>query len=202
MTTRIAILVEGATEGAFKKPLLTFLRDRLSLGMPKLDFLIEHGRIPKEDKLKRVVQRLLNKNDAVIALTDVYTGGTPLDFKDAAEAKAKMTSWVGAADRFFPHAAQHDFEAWLLPYWPRIQALAGSNRQTPSQHPESVNHGNPPAYVLRDVFRIGTKHRTYSKTRDAEAILRGQDLSISAEKCPELKAFLNIILKLSGGEPL
>ncbi len=113
-----------------------------------------------------------------------------------------MTSWVGAADRFFPHAAQHDFEAWLLPYWPRIQALAGSNRQTPSQHPESVNHGNSPAYVLRDVFRSGTKHRTYSKTRDAEAILRGQDLSISAEKCPELKAFLNTILNLSGGEPL
>jgi hypothetical protein len=202
VTSHIAILVEGATEGAFKKVLQRFLQDRVAASMPKLDFVVEHGRIPKEDKLKRVVQRLLNKNDAVIALTDVYTGGTPRDFTDAADAKAKMANWVGAEDRFHPHAAQHDFEAWLLPYWPRIQALAGSNRQPPSLHPESVNHGKLPAYVLADVFRSGTKRRAYSKTRDAEAILRDQDLSVSAEKCPELKAFLNTILKLMGGEPL
>jgi hypothetical protein len=42
----------------------------------------------------------------------------------------------------------------------------------------------------------------YSKARDATRILRGKDLSDTAKKCPELKAFLNTILALSGAEPL
>jgi hypothetical protein len=32
--------------------------------------------------------------------------------------------------------------------------------------------------------------------------LRGNDLAVSADKCPELKAFLNTILTLSGAELL
>lgn len=31
----------------------------------------------------------------------------------AADAKQKMREWVGTEPRFFPHAACHDFEAWL-----------------------------------------------------------------------------------------
>jgi hypothetical protein len=60
----------------------------------------------------------------VIALTDVYTGTD--DFLDAADAKQKMRAWVGKNDRFHPHVAQHDFEAWLLPFWTDIQSLAGT----------------------------------------------------------------------------
>jgi hypothetical protein len=202
LTRRIAILVEGATEAAFKKVLLEFLKARLPGKMPKLDFLPEDGRIPKADKLKRKVQLLLASNDAVIALTDVYTGGSPPEFRDATDAKTKMKSWVGPESRFYPHAAQFDFEAWPLPYWPRIQKLAGSNRQRPSQHPENVNHDKPPAKHLAEIFRTGKAGRRYSKTRDATAILSGQDLMEAAENCSELKAFLNTILKLSGGKKL
>jgi hypothetical protein len=38
--------------------------------------------------------------DAVIALTDVYTGTK--DFKDAADAKAQMKKWVGTILNFIP----------------------------------------------------------------------------------------------------
>ena len=38
------------------------------------------------------------------------------------------------------------------------------------------------------------------KTSDADRILRGEDLLVAANACPELKAFLNTILKLCGGE--
>ena len=41
-----------------------------------------------------------------------------------------------------------------------------------------------------------------NQKRDANRILRGQDLTKSAEKCRELKAFLNTILLLCGGQPL
>jgi hypothetical protein len=195
-------LVEGATEKAFKPVLLDFLDPRLPGKMPKLDFLPEDGRIPKEGKLKRKVGFLLKTNDAVIALTDVYTGSNPPDFKDAADARTKMRNWVGAEDRFFPHAAQYDFEAWLLPYWTRVQKLAGTDRQCPSSHPETVDHGKPPAKHLAEIFRSGSKGRRYSKTRDAKAILERQDLEVSAACCPELKEFLNTILHLSGGQML
>jgi hypothetical protein len=170
--------------------------------MPKLDFAPQDGRLAKGDKLKRQVELLLKTNDAVIALTDVYTGTHPPDFVSADDAKAKMSAWVGPDPRFHPHVAQYEFEAWLLPYWPTIQTLARSNRTVPALNPESVNHQKPPSKHLEDVFRTGQSKRSYEKTRDAVKILRNQDLAISAAACPELKAFLNTILTLSGAPPL
>ena len=105
---KIAILVEGRTERAFKPHLLGFLRSRLGTKMPKLDFFCCDGRVYKAEKLRRTVEDLLKNGkppaDAVIALTDVYTGTA--DFADGSDAKAKMRQWVGPNDRFHPHVAQ------------------------------------------------------------------------------------------------
>jgi hypothetical protein len=114
----------------------------------------------------------------------------------------KRCAWVGESNRFHPHAAQHDFEAWLLPYWADIKTIAGHNRHAPPGAPESVNHNRPPSWYIREIFRLGTCRDDYSKPRDANRILRGKDLRVAAEKCPELKAFLNTILNLTGGERL
>ena len=201
---KIAILVEGRTERAFKPHLHRFLQGRRTGPMPHLDFFPCDGRLYKGEKLRRTVDALLRNgktpSDAVIALTDVYTGTK--DFVDAADAKRQMRAWVGNNPRFYPHAAQHDFEAWLLPFWGDIQALAGHNKTAPSGSPESVNHSRPPSEHIREIFRIGTCRRAYSKTRDAGRILDGKDLTVAAKKCPELKAFLNTILTLSGAECL
>lgn len=143
---RIAILIEGDTERAFLPILRAFLQPLLSGKMPKLDSVIYNGRIPKSSKLEREVARLLSDGkqsaDIVIALTDVYTGTD--DFSDANDAKSKMRQWVGSEERFYPHAAQYDFEAWLLPYWNEIQRIAGSDRKPPGADPEKVNHSKPP----------------------------------------------------------
>jgi len=126
--------------------------------MPKL---VPHrcdGRIPTEGKLKRVVEMLLvgkNAADVVIALTDVYTGTR--EFENAADAKFKMRNWVGRNDQFHPHVALHDFEAWLLPYWNTICEVAGSNRNAPTSSPESVNHTNPPAHLISEIFSDGRR---------------------------------------------
>lgn len=197
---KITIIVEGKTEKAFFPKLRELLQPRLPGKMPNLDAFPYDGRVPKEMKLRRVVERLLNDgrrpSDAVIALTDVYTGSQPPEFNDAADAKAKMREWVGDEERFYPHAAQHDFEAWLLPYWEKIKRLAGSNRAAPGPRPEQINHSNPPAHRLVEVFRTGQKGRAYVKPRDAGRILQGEDLLAAASACPELKSFLNTILKL------
>lgn len=200
---RIAVIVEGKTERVFMPYLRVFLETRLVGRMPRLDTLPYDGRIPKGPKLRRVVENLLGDRnrsaDAVIALTDVYTGEQPPEFANAADAKVKMREWVGDSERFHPHAAQYDFEAWLLPYWEKIRRLAGSNRAPFGPNPEQVDHMNPPAYRLQEVFRTGNRKRSYVKTRDAKRILHGEDLLVAADACAELKAFLNTILSLCGG---
>ena len=195
----ISILVEGKTELAFKEHLHRFLKTRVSGRMPRLRFISYDGRIPKGDKLRSVVINLLkDRYDAVIALTDVYTGID--DFADPADAKAKMRQWVGHIPEFHPHVANRDFEAWLLPYWPEIQKLASHNKSAPGIHPEKVNNTKPPSYHIKAIFEAGKSRRSYNKPRDAHRILKGRDLSISAQASPELKKFLNTILKCAGGE--
>lgn len=194
---RIAILVEGATEKAFEPILRDFLKSRLQERMPKLNFIPQNGPIPTKEKLRRLVENLINKDgyETVIALTDVYKDKTKTVFQDAADAKAKMRDWVGNNPNFYPHVAQHDFEAWLLPYWSRIQKLAGHNKSAPRGLPEQVNHGNSPSYRIKEIFELGKK-RSYNKIRDGNAILKNQDLMVSVNQCPELKAFINTILSL------
>lgn len=201
---KIVVMVEGKTEKAFMPHLRAFLETRLAGRMPRLDTHKYDGRIPKEGKLRRDVERLLNGRepaDAVIALTDVYTGTQPPDFTNAADAKEKMREWVGACEDFHPHAAQHDFEAWLLSYWDEIKRLAGSNRAEPGA-PETVNHTKPPSALLAEVFRTGSKGKAYVKARDANRILRKKDLLLSANACPELKEFLNTILSICGADEI
>lgn len=199
----ITIMVEGNTEQAFTQRLRSFLRQRLAGRMPKLDCYPYTGRIPKGERLKKDVERVLSTGkepaSAVIALTDVYTGTNPPDFQNAADAKEKMHQWVGPNPRFHPHAAQYEFEAWLLPFWDDIQRRAGHNRAAPGRWPEQVNHHRPPSHHLKDIFHAGKK-RDYNKIRDAHAILHGKDLLVAANACPESKAFLNTILMLCQAE--
>ena len=49
---------------------------------------------------------------------------------------------------------------------------------------------------------MGKSRDSYVKPRDAQRILRENDLLVSANACPELKAFLNTILGLCGGEAI
>ena len=202
MSVSIAVIVEGATERALKPALMDLLSRRSPVRLPSLRFYRSDGRIPKGELLKREIVRLLAIHDHVVALTDVYTGTEPREFKTGSDARSAMRTWVGHEPRFHPHAAQYEFEAWLLPYWSQIQRLAGSNRQRPSQQPETVNHDRPPSILLREVFRTGSKRIDFQKILHASAILRHQDLTVAAHACPELKSFLNTILTLSGGEPL
>ncbi len=156
---KIALLIEGQTEKVFVRHLGRFLEPRLSGRMPRLHPILYHGPTPKNDNLRRDVNRLIESGpvyaDAVIALTDVYTGRA--DFKDASDTKRKMREWVGKNDKFFPHAAQHDFEAWLLPFWEDIQKLAGHKMSPPAGAPESVNHNKPPSYRIKESSRPATR---------------------------------------------
>ncbi len=197
------MIVEGKTEKAFVPHLREYLKRRLNENMPRIHVHKYDGRIPKHGKLKRIVENLLSPGkrqaDDVIALTDVYTGTRPPDFNDAADAKQKMQQRVGKEPRFHPHAEQHDFEAWLLPYWDTIQRLAGHNGNCPIGNPEAVNHTKPPSRWIKEIFEVGSGRAGYNKPRDAHRILRAGDLSVAISRCPELKALVNTILQACGG---
>ncbi len=204
---KIALIVEGKTEAAFLPALRKYLEVFLAGNMPAIRAVPQDGRIPKEQSLKRLVENLLSgadPYDAVIALTDVYTSKDPAtrDFTDAADAKRKMRKWVGDNPKFFPHAAQHDFEAWLLPYWVTIQEMAGHNKTAPSGKPETVNHDKSPAYHIAEIFSQGKKRDYYNKPRDAKIILEKNDLGGAVSQCPELKSFINTVLTLCEHSPL
>lgn len=204
---RIALILEGETERVFLPHLRAFLQIHLSEKMPSIRAVTGvRGRIPKGKQLKTMVANLLKDRhrpaDFVVALTDVYTGTRPFDFKDAKDAKFKMKEWVGSEIRFFPHAAQYEFEAWLIPYWPALQKMAGHDKSAPSGSPESVNHDKPPSKWIKELFEIGTRGKSYSKQRDAEGVLRNNDLSIAISQCPELKSFINTILTICGATPI
>jgi hypothetical protein len=202
---KIALIVEGKTERAFLPFLRKFLSSRLTGRMPNIDPFPYNGRIPAGDNLRKIVRNLLagpRAADLVIALTDVYTGSHPPDFANAADAKAKMQQWVGNEQRFHPHAAQYDFEAWLLPYWSTIQRLAGSNQACPSGNPENVDHGKPPSRRIEELFLTGSRGRRYVKARDVGRILRDNDLAMAVAQCSELKALVNTILQACGGQPI
>lgn len=183
---KIAIIMEGKTERAFLPCLRDFLKNHLVGAMPKFDPRPYDGHIPKKDKLKKEGELFLTGRhaaDHVMALTDVYTGSNPPDFADAQDAVAKMRQWVGDEPRFHPHAAQYEFEAWLLPYWPTSQQLARHNKKAPATNPETVNHRKPPSQWIKEIFQIGNCGRSYIKTRDASRILRENDLTAAVEQC-------------------
>ena len=192
----ITILCEGRTERVFKETLKKFVDAQLGdLPKPRLHFISYDGAIPTDEKLKRVVEISLETGAmAVIALTDVY----PM-FISAADAKKRMINWVPRQPKFYPHVALYDFEAWLLPYWEKITQLAGKEANPFAANPETVNGKKPPAHRLKALFETGKSRDSYSKPRDAGRILRSADLMVAITACPELKAFVNTILKLCDG---
>jgi hypothetical protein len=199
---KIALMVEGATEEAFLSVFREFLSSRLAGRMPAI-VPFTYRSLPQGKRFRGEVERLLSGKspaDAVVALTDVYTGTVPPRFENAADARSKLRDWAGHNPAFYAHAAQYDFEAWLIPYWNSIQRIAGSKLALPSKHPEHINHSRLASYHIREAFRTGTKRKAYVKKRDALRILRGQDLMASITACPELKAFVNTFLELCGGE--
>jgi len=89
-----------------------------------------------------------------------------------------------------------------LPYWHTIQRLSGHNQAALPGNPETVNHNNPPAHRIKQLFEMGQCRDSYVKPRDAGRILRENDLSVSIGQCAELKELVNTIIKLCGGKTL
>jgi hypothetical protein len=193
----VVLLAEGDTERALKEHLKAFLDQRAILeGKQRTKLLLRSYLSLRKDKLSRQIQLLLDEPgvEAVVALIDVFP-----NFADAAEAKAWLRGSTDESRRFFAHAAQFDVEAWLLPYWDDICRRLKLEKRRPSAHPEHVNGHRPPAYHLDELYRQAKpKARKYNKPIEMREVLRGKDLTVAADACPEFKSLLNTLLALHG----
>jgi hypothetical protein len=196
----IVLLVEGKTETAIKPVLKRFLdarcerekKPKVRLSTRPLD-----SRLLREKVVRDHVVLNLKRSSVVgvIALIDVVCSGRNRQFESAQDAIRFLKNAAPNEKRYRAHAAQYDFEAWLLPYWDAILAKLSLKKKPPGADPELVNHDQPPSRHLKTLYRKAKLD--YDKPRDALAILKGQDLLISAERCPQLKAFLNSLLVLA-----
>lgn len=195
---KIVILAEGDTERAAREHLKRFL-DARAAARPKvgLQTSIFDGGLDERGVSGRAEKFLADKTVVgVIALVDVY----PQFPGGAAEAKRTVRAWLPEDPRCEVHVAKHDFEAWLLHGWQAIVKQSGvtSNPKPWGLRPEDINHNNPPAHRLRDLFSQGKPPRKYKKPIDGKKLFEKLDLAQVAAVCPELKAFLNTLLRLSG----
>jgi hypothetical protein len=203
---RIVLLVEGLTETAIVPVLREFLDAQCEASnKPRvgLDAKPLNSQLLRADVLRDHVTRALQAKDilGVVALIDVVVSGRPQHFKTAAEAIAFLKANGAPSDpRYRAHAAQHDFEAWLLPYWDSICTRLKVRKKLPGANPEAVNHHHPPSTHLADLYKLAK--RTYDKPRDGLAILRSKDLTVAAAQCPQFRLFLNSLLELAGCPPL
>jgi hypothetical protein len=193
----IVLLVEGDTETALKQHLKRFLDERATAaGHPKVALRTKDMMSPSLGKLRGRIRLELHdqKVTAVVGLIDVYP-----EFASAQEAKEFLRDAAENNPRFYAHAAQYEVEAWLLPYWDSICQRLKVQKKVPGQNPELVNHVRPPSEHLKELYRLAkTRPRKYIKTTEMNAILRGKDLTIAANQCPEFKALLNTLLQLGG----
>lgn len=192
--------MEGQTEKAFKRHLQKFLDERCELDKRprvKLDTLKLDSKLTKPGKVADAAKIALSRKEVigVVALIDVVCSGSR-SFKNAKGAIRFLQRCVPNESSFRAHAAQYDFEAWLLPYWDDIVRNFDKKKRRPGKNPEAVNLDNPPSRRLAELYRIN--RRKYKKPIEVNAILTGKDLLVSADQCPQFKAFLNSFLFLSG----
>ena len=119
----IVLLVEGETEMALKGRLKEFLDKRAAAeGLPKMALRTKDIMTLNANRLRRRIALELRDPQvtAVIGLIDVYP-----NFGSAREAKDFLRQVTDGDPRFYPHAAQYDVEAWLLPYWKDICRRVG-----------------------------------------------------------------------------
>ncbi|MBC8254877.1 MAG: DUF4276 family protein [Ardenticatenia bacterium] len=196
----IVLLAEGRTEIALKEYLKRFLDQRATAeGKPKVALCTKDIMTLNRGRLRRRIRLELGKPRvlAVVGLIDVHP-----DFQSADDAKRFLSEAARNHPDFHAHAAQYEVEAWLLPYWNAICRRVGVTRAAPGHNPEQVDLERPPSSRLAELYRLAKPPRKYVKTAEMSAILRNQDLTVAADRCPEFKALLNTLLAVAGLSPL
>ena len=196
---RIVILCEGDTEfnavEYFIRP--QWERDNLtSVGLKPVNL---RGNI---EKIFRIVQiyDIEKHTKAIFTLIDLYgLKKNMYNLSDETRLKVeKLIKWLkdefeeGILDKFHPHLAVHETEAWFLAEEKVLSKMLGTKIKRFS-NPESINFEDHPSKRLNKLF-LKNLQRRYIKGGlygDDRKMFENMILEKTAEKCPYLKAFYN-----------
>ncbi len=196
---KVVVLCEGKTEAALRTALAGFVNRHATDARGGIATKPVPGKLAGQ-KFRTQVRLNCAQSDVlgVIGLTDVY--GVFESGAQAKQALQETIAGIGNAEKFRPHVAQFELEAWLMPFWDEIAATLRVKVKKPGGRPEEIDKQKPPSRHLKELFRRAKKD--YDKVRYASKWLTADRLEIAAQSCPELKAFLNALLELAGAELL
>lgn len=191
---KIILFVEGESDS---HGLQNLLRNEISLLRKNRHSLRIYSFMGKFNLLRKIgyqTRRAIEEvnADIVFALVDLYPGDID---PDALRRKLRSRAPREYRDRFHPHVAVHDLEAWILadPEPLRRMLKARSIRIYPN--PERVDNQKPPKRHLEELFRRHLK-RAYRATEDGPRLFAMIDSTVVANKCPNFKMLRDDLLRL------
>ena len=198
---KLAIFLEGKTEGCLREFLGCWLEDKLT-NQVRIQPVKFNG---VGEYLKEIAPRANRALQdpgvlGVIGLIDFYA--STMQYPDGPVAtqyqwaKKELEHRVNHP-RFHQHFAVHETEAWLLSDLDIFPpAIRGDLPKT--QKPETVNHRHPPSHRLKDIYHRRLA-RKYSKPLDGASLFRQLNPQTAYNRCPHLKLLLDDILTLATG---
>jgi Domain of unknown function (DUF4276) len=192
----INIICEGRSEVSLRKPISEWLKSKGIERSPKIVFHPIDGSLYNSGKAKALVHQYVNicGLQQTIVLTDFHDGVHI--FSSIDEAKSEYRRFFSLGDQLPVFFAVYEFEAWLIPYWAKLAAIAGAKMNKPRTPPEKINSSKKPSKWLSDLFEKGDRNIKYNKVKHANSIFQHEPLSIAIEECDNLKAFTHYILSL------
>lgn len=192
---KIVLYCEGHTEEDVLKPLLNqYLKELREVQCAlEIDNLKGVGQIKRE--IGDATRRDLTQSGviAVFALVDLYGSG----FDTVAKVKAELRRRVPPEyrDRFHPHLAVHEIEAWIFAVPQVLNEWLGTTIK-PFPNPETINTQNPPAKLLEELTRRHKQSRVPTKRSMAQRLfakISSQEAYVNEiySKCKHFKAFVD-----------
>ncbi|MBI1929828.1 DUF4276 family protein [Candidatus Poribacteria bacterium] len=188
---KIMIYCEGDTEEDNLKPLLDRYTEECRLQIRNLGGV---GQVKR--KIGAVTENQLRPQTGVIAvfaLVDLYGSG----FDTVAKVKADLRRRVPPEyrDRFHPHVAVHEIEAWIFAVPQVLNEWLGTTIK-PFPNPETINLQNPPAKLLEELTRRHKQSKVPTKRVMAQRLfakISSQEAYVNEiySKCKHFKAFVD-----------
>lgn len=192
---QIVILCEGETEVIAVKEFIRrkWVEDDFdSIGIRTIDLKGKlkdvHKKTPKFSEEKKVI--------AIFTLVDLH------EFKVVDLGKYKtLTEKISASkkwlkkkfkkevlDKFHPHLAVHETEAWIFADGAALANRLGKNKIKPHKNAEKINDMKPPKKRLNDLF-IKYKGIGYSEIKEGTPLFNRLNFEKVYSTCPNFRKF-------------
>lgn len=202
---RVVILCEGPSDEKILEVL--FQNVKLSHIVPSFQPLDGATQF-KEQKIRSRVCNSLKIPGilAVFALVDLK--GFPVNYpkdvtsyidraKFVKEHLKDFLSGLSESDRFYPHVAVHDIEAWILADKAAVTNYFGSSTLPyRADLPEAIDFDKSPSHLLEDFFIENKGHR-YRKTVHASELFLAVNFDTVYNKCPHFRDFFDDLIKVT-----